>query len=89
MRSELTPSEQKLWEAIQVPLGRYIADFVAPSVRLVVEVDGRYHARRHAADARRDRDLRRMAYRVLRLEAALVERHLGEAVGRIRGALPA
>jgi very-short-patch-repair endonuclease len=56
---------------------------------LVVEVDGRYHARRRLADARRDRDLKRMGNRVLRLEAALVERHLGEAVGRIRGALPA
>jgi len=41
MRSALTPSEQKLWAAIrgsrlgvcfrrQVPLGRFIADFVAP-----------------------------------------------------------
>jgi very-short-patch-repair endonuclease len=98
MRSALTPSEQKLWEAIrgcrlgvwfrrQVPLGRYIADFVAPSVRLVVEVDGRYHARRRVADARRERDLGRMGYRVLRVEAALVERHLDEAVGRVQAAL--
>jgi very-short-patch-repair endonuclease len=95
MRSALTPSEQKLWEAIrgsrlgvcfrrQVPLGRYIADFVAPSVRLVVEVDGRYHSRRRTADARRERDLRRMGYRVLRLDAALVEGQLAEAVAHIR-----
>jgi very-short-patch-repair endonuclease len=99
MRSALTPSEQQLWEAIrgcrlgvwfrrQVPLGRYIADFVAPSARLVVEVDGTYHRRRRVADLRRDRDLTRMGYRVLRLQAALVERHLSEAVSRIRTALP-
>jgi very-short-patch-repair endonuclease len=98
MRSALTPSEQKRWEAIrgcrlgvwfrrQVPLGHYIADFVAPSVRLVVEVDGRYHARRCVADARRDRDLRRMGYRVLRLPAALVEGDLQVAVGRVTEAL--
>jgi len=98
MRSALTPSEQKLWEAIrggrlgvwfrpQVPLGRFIADFVAPSVRLVVEVDGKYHARQRTADARRDRTFMRMGYRVLRVEAALVEGRLAEAVARIRSTL--
>jgi very-short-patch-repair endonuclease len=98
MRSVLTPSEQKLWLLLrggqlgvwfrrQVPLGRFVADFVAQSARLVVEVDGGYHARRRAADARRDRELARLGYRVLRLEAALVlERPLG-ALARVREAL--
>ena len=71
----------------QVPLGRYIADFVAPAVRLVVEVDGGYHARRRAADARRDRVLARLGYRVLRLDAELVVAELPEALRRIREAL--
>jgi very-short-patch-repair endonuclease len=36
----------------QVPLGnRFIVDFLAPVARLVVEVDGGYHARRREADA--------------------------------------
>jgi very-short-patch-repair endonuclease len=83
MRSWLTPSEQALWELIrgrrlgvqfrrQVPIGRFIVDFLAPAQRLVVEVDGGYHARRVVADERRDRVLRRLGYRVLRLPAALV-----------------
>jgi very-short-patch-repair endonuclease len=38
-------------------LGRYIADLLAPSVKLVVEVDGESHAGRERADARRDRAL--------------------------------
>jgi len=98
MRSALTPSEQKLWEAIrgsrlgvcfrrQVPLGRFIADFVAPSVRLVVEVDGKYHARRRGADARRDRVLGRMGYRVLWLDGAVVLRNIALAVEQVRGEL--
>jgi very-short-patch-repair endonuclease len=69
MRSALTPSEQKLWALLrggqlgvwfrrQVPLGRFVVDFAAASARLVVEVDGGYHTRRRAADARRDRALR-------------------------------
>jgi len=100
-RSHPTPSEQKLWSLInhcqlgvwfrrQVPLGRFIADFVAPSVRLVVEVDGAaYHSLRSAPDARRDRALARMGYRILRLDAALVECTPEQAIALIRAALSA
>ena len=98
MRSWLTRSEERLWAEInagklgvcfrrQVPLGKFIADFVAPSVHLVIEVDGDYHARRRVADARRDRALARMGYRVLRLSDSLVEQNVDEAVARIRAAL--
>jgi very-short-patch-repair endonuclease len=100
MRSALTPSEARLFQAIrakklgvtfrrQVVLGRFIADFVAPAVDLIVEVDGGHHARRSAADARRDRALARMGYRVLRLPAELVESQLGEALARVQAALGA
>jgi hypothetical protein len=50
----------------QVPLGPFIVDFLAPSARLVVEVDGGYHELRAKADARRTRWLERRGYRVLR-----------------------
>jgi very-short-patch-repair endonuclease len=87
-----------LWQAIRarklgvvfrrqvVVAGRFIADFLAPSARLIVEVDGRQHERRGAADARRDRVLGRAGYRVLRLPAELV-RDLPDALARIREAL--
>ena len=64
MRRAPTTTEARLFDAMragqlgvtfrrQVPLlGRFIADFVAPEVRLVVEVDGLYHTRTGAADAR-------------------------------------
>ena len=71
----------------QVPLGSYIADFVAPRAKLVVEVDGPCHERRRAFDARRDRKLARLGYRVLRLEARLVLHQLPVALQRIRQAL--
>jgi very-short-patch-repair endonuclease len=67
--------------------GRFIVDFFASSVGLVVEVDGGYHARRGCADAHRDRKLRRLGYRVIRLDAELVLRDLGAAVALIRAAL--
>jgi very-short-patch-repair endonuclease len=70
-----------------VPIGRHIVDFLAPSARLVVEVDGGCHADRPLAHTLRDAALRRAGYTVLRLDAALVHYHLPEAVARIRAAL--
>jgi very-short-patch-repair endonuclease len=66
-----------------------IADFVAPSVKLVVEVDGGYHAERVRADARRDRELGRLGYRVLRVSAELVVRDIERAQELVRAALSA
>lgn len=98
MRRQLTPSEAALWSKIsrnqlgvafrrQVLIGnRYIVDFLAPSIKLAVEVDGPYHARRGVADARRERVLRRLGYRVLRLDADIVLVRLAEAVERVREA---
>ena len=100
MRFNGTASELRLFEAIrgrrlgvgfrrQVPVGRYLVDFCAPEVHLAVEVDGKYHSRRAKADARRDEALRRLGYRVLRLEAELVIRDLPAAVARIAAELEA
>lgn len=68
-----------------------IVDFVAPSRKLVVEVDGGYHrtAARKRADARRDRRLERAGLRVLRLSAQVVLSNLPEAVRLVAAALTA
>ena len=98
MRQAPTDSEARLWSALrssqlgvafrrQVPLLGFIADFYAPSVRLIVEVDGGYHARRVSADARRDRKLACAGYRVVRLQAELVMRDLPAALLAVRSAL--
>ena len=99
MRRAPTESEAALWRLLsgsklgvsfrrQVPLGgRYIADFVARPARLVVEVDGSFHRGRAKADARRDRVLARLGYRVLRLPAQLVLAQPLEAVAQVRAAL--
>jgi very-short-patch-repair endonuclease len=98
-RRALTESEARLWSALsarrlgaqfrrQVPLaGRYIADFCAPSLRLVVEVDGGSHASKQQSDRRRDAVLAELGYRVVRVGAELVMRDLSAAVAVVRGAL--
>lgn len=99
-RQHPTISESRLWEQLrskklgvafrrQVPIGPYVADLVAPAIRLIVEVDGAYHHRRSVADARRDRLLTRLGYRVLRLDAELVSHQLPLALQAIREAIAA
>jgi very-short-patch-repair endonuclease len=100
MRQCLTPSEARLWEALrggrlgvsfrrQVVLGRYIVDFAARSIGLVIEVDGGYHEQCRRRDARRDAELGLLGYAVLHLEASLVHADLAEAFRRIQAAIAA
>ena len=98
-RHQPTEEEAILWRSLQgrrlgvafrrqAPIaGRFIADFLAPAVGWIVEVDGLYHHRRRAADRRRDEWLARRGYHVVRIEAELVRRDLPEALQRIRAAL--
>ena len=96
LRGGLNAPQQMLWNAVAagrlgvyfrrevVLLGRYIVDMLAPSLRLVVEVDGRCHERRRGADKRRDRALAQAGYHVLRVEARVVLRELPVAVARVQ-----
>jgi very-short-patch-repair endonuclease len=72
----------------QAPLlSRFIADFLAPSQRVVIEVDGPYHGERSRADARRDAALERAGYRVLRIESSLILSDIEAALALIRALL--
>jgi len=98
-RSRPTESEAALWSALkarrlgvsfrrQVPVaGLFIADFLAPSIKLIVEVDGAIHARKPGPDARRDTKLQRAGFRIIRVGAQLVLSDLPAAVALVRAAL--
>ncbi|MBL8515286.1 MAG: endonuclease domain-containing protein [Betaproteobacteria bacterium] len=82
LRSELTDAEQRLWHGVrgkqilgvqsyrQRPIGPYIVDFHAPSVQLVVEVDGSQHYEQNAivVDKKRTRFLESKGFTVLRFD---------------------
>jgi very-short-patch-repair endonuclease len=98
LRHSPTDSEAILWQALrrnqlgttfrrQVPLRGYITDFYASTPKLIIEVDGPYHADRTRADARRDRDLANHGYRILRLRSDLVLHAVAEAIAHVRAAL--
>jgi very-short-patch-repair endonuclease len=67
LRSNPTDSEQRLWSRLrrkqilgvqfyrQRPIGRYVVDFYAPAVRVVVEVDGGQHFEPEHAERDRQR----------------------------------
>ncbi len=78
LRLNMTDAETKLWQQLrakrfenykfrrQVPIGRYIVDFVCYAKRLIVEVDGSQHEGSEH-DVARDKWLEGEGFRVLRL----------------------
>jgi crossover junction endodeoxyribonuclease RuvC len=78
LRRDSTDVEKKLWQRLrsaqalgvsfrkQHPIGGYIVDFCAPSVKLVIELDGGQHADALAADRKRTAFLERQGFSVIR-----------------------
>ena len=82
LRAQPTLAEAKLWFALAGS-----KDFLAPSCRLVVEVDGGYHAESPRADSRRTCELERLGYRVIRFPNEHVLHQLGAVLEEIRRAI--
>ena len=86
LRQHMTPEERRLWYDFlsqnschfrrQQPIGNYIADFYAPSIRLVVEVDGSQHFEETGQryDVARSEFLRKQGVRVLRFTNEQIQR---------------
>jgi very-short-patch-repair endonuclease len=78
MRRSATEAERLIWNAVrsrrlggfkfrrQVWIGSYIADFLCPEARLVIELDGSQHGEAADYDTRRDASLAEAGYRTLR-----------------------
>ena len=86
LRRRMTHAETLVWNALrrnglsgfhfrrQVPIGRFVVDFLCAPERLIVELDGAPHEReeQQAHDAARDEWLRAEGYTILRLKNDLV-----------------
>ena len=78
LRRDQTDVERKLWNLLrnrqldgvkfrrQVPIDRYVGDFVCDRARLIVELDGGQHAEQQAYDDARTAVLEAHGYTVLR-----------------------
>ena len=101
MRSNPTPAEARLWYSLrakrfahvkfvhQTVIDPYIADFVARSRKLIIEVDGDTHAVTEHHDKRRTAFLERRGYRVIRFDNAEVMDNLEGVLSTIAVALGA
>ena len=78
LRRRQTPAEDIFWREVrnrqflglkfrrQVPIGKYIADFVCEREKLIVEIDGASHVDSTDYDEERTRVLEQFGYRVVR-----------------------
>jgi very-short-patch-repair endonuclease len=78
LRQNMTKVERRVWQILrshqmkgckfhrQVPIGRYIVDFVCHEARLIVEIDGGQHERSSPQEAERSEFLQNEGYRILR-----------------------
>jgi very-short-patch-repair endonuclease len=101
LRKNATPAERLLWQQLrllksegrhfrrQVPLGKYVADFVCHYPKLVVELDGGQHNEAHAVkyDGVRSKFLEDEGFTVLRFWNADVFGTLEGVVDMIRNGL--
>ena len=109
LRRDMTKAEKVLWEHLrarrfmdlkfrrQHPILEFIADFYCHKLKLIVEVDGKYHEEDDATyyDSERTKEMKRYGYSVVRfsnerilknIDEVLVE--LKEFVARLKGTSP-
>ncbi len=99
MRHEPVPMEELFWSEVrnrklggykfkrQHLIGRYIVDFVCVEHRLIVEMDGPFHAARVEYDAVRDAFLQAQGYRVLRFPNKYAAEDIGIVLLTVKHAI--
>ena len=99
-RQNATSSEAVLWEALkgkklrglkfrrQHPIGSYIADFYCHEVKLVVEIDGKYHleADQQEYDRNRTAVLKEVGVQLLRFQNEQMLNNLADVLVKIEQA---
>jgi very-short-patch-repair endonuclease len=95
LRLNLTPAEQKLWQALskrqlngikfrcQHPIGPFIVDFYCPEYRLVIELDGSIHDQQIEQDTARTAQLNQFGYHVIRFRNETVLTNLKHVLHQI------
>ena len=91
----MTPAEKLLWERLKAKklgvkfrrqhiIETFIPDFVALSIKLIVEVDGEIHLKKKLADQERTEILEMSGYKVIRFTNEDVENDIEGVVQKIK-----
>ena len=99
-RKNMTDTEQKLWSHLrrnqlghyfrrQVPIGKYIVDFMCRQKKLIIEIDGIQHSTMKGLERDRQRDeyLSSEGYHVLRFNNSKISTNVDGIVDVIYNAL--
>ena len=96
LRANQTDVESRMWQQLrarrfcnlkfkrQVPVGRYIADFLCESEKLIIEIDGWDHAHQLAEDEVRSRDLEALGYRIICSSSTDVRHKLADVLHELK-----
>lgn len=95
LKDNMTPAEKILWEHLrgkklgvkfrrQHVIENYIPDFVALSIKLIVEVDGGIHIKHMKEDAARTKWLNFIGYSVVRFKNEEVENEIDSVLDKIK-----
>jgi len=95
----MVPAERFLWARLrdrrleglkfrrQVPIGKYIADFVCEEHKLVIELEGSSHAGRERRDAHREIEICSAGFRMIQFVNEEVFRDIEDVLQRILTAI--
>jgi len=96
LRNKSTPGEKRLWKYIsrkqilgydfdrQTPIDNYIVDFCCKELKLVIELDGRYHDFKVEYDERRQIRIESYGVQVIRFEEKMVLEDIDQVLAEIR-----
>ncbi|CAN5131666.1 endonuclease domain-containing protein [soil metagenome] len=96
LRNSATPGEKRLWKYIsrrqihgfdfdrQTPIDNYIVDFCCKELKLVIELDGRYHDFKAEYDERRQKRIESYGVQVIRFEEKFVLEDIDQVLAEIR-----
>jgi len=91
----MTEAELKLWEHLrnkklgvkfrrQHVIDFYIPDFVALSIKLIVEVDGKIHLKQKKEDSERTKRLEVLGYKIIRFTNDEIENDILKVLNKIK-----
>ena len=91
----MTPAEKLLWQELkgkklgvkfrrQHIIESFIPDFVALSIKLIIEVDGKIHLKQTDKDLERTQLLELIGYNVIRFTNEEVENNIDEVIRKIK-----
>ncbi|REL33454.1 endonuclease domain-containing protein [Rhodohalobacter sp. SW132] len=96
LRNSATPGEKRLWKYIsrkqicgydfdrQTPMDNFIVDFCCKELKLVIELDGRYHDFKVEYDERRQKRIESYGVQVIRFEEKQVLEDIDSVLREIR-----